>query len=512
MSKENFDAEIQEHIAKAMKGIREEMDANYIHDVILDNDELAQGFMLGAVRLAKKLGFDDAKLKSLAKYNKKELWLKAILEVNAKILGKTFVQKGQQFNKLKSIRKMTNFIGVYLMYKDNSTMTLRFYNKQAGSSVHNSYKWSNFNRRYRRWVWNEWFDINEFKGGAGLEKIPKLNYKGKKTEEYSKDARGTAQTIGSALPYAHETTVGMEAIGGLKDALELDQSLEAYDGVFAKDQHTLDLWTAVEQSLEVDWEEEWVVNLETGELELVRVVKGKLVQQPKNLSNSQKGDWINIRKDVIEKLHAFLKEAKPVKGLSAVDFSASVPFRQQAVRAAQYKLLRDLMKRNRGRVTVKKIKPFKKPKNRKGTVGKSKSGGGTRGGPIRVKDIGSARPRKGAEKGTGREASTNVAADLARLRTYIQSRLPAEVRRNMGNPALRNRTGRFSNSVQLLSLQQAQNTVMAKYTYLLSPYQTFENTGKKRWPMAYNPKPLIAKSIRNLALGRMEQKLTVRRV
>ena len=82
----------------------------------------------------------------------------------------------------------------------------------------------------------------------------------------------------------------------------------------------------------------------------------------------------------------------------------------------------------------------------------------------------------------------------------------------MGSPALRNITGRFSNSVQLLSLTQAQNTVMANYTYLLSPYQTFENTGRKRWPMAYNPKPLIAKSIRNLAQGRIEQKLTVRRV
>ena len=118
----------------------------------------------------------------------------------------------------------------------------------------------------------------------------------------------------------------------------------------------------------------------------------------------------------------------------------------------------------------------------------------------------------GREKGQGKEASTSVAADLARLRKYIQGRLPAEVRRNMRRPALRNITGRFSNSVQLLSLTQAKATIMAKYTYLLSPYQTFENAGRKRWPMAYNPKLLIAKSIRNLALGRIEQQFTVRRV
>ena len=116
------------------------------------------------------------------------------------------------------------------------------------------------------------------------------------------------------------------------------------------------------------------------------------------------------------------------------------------------------------------------------------------------------------EKGQGKQASTSQSAELVKLKKYIQGRLPAEVRRNMGRPSLQNRTGRFSNSVQLLSLTEAQNTIMAKYTYLLSPYETFENKGKKRWPMAYNPKPLIAKSIRNLAQGRIEQKLTVRRV
>ena len=82
----------------------------------------------------------------------------------------------------------------------------------------------------------------------------------------------------------------------------------------------------------------------------------------------------------------------------------------------------------------------------------------------------------------------------------------------MGRPALQNQTSRFSNSVQLMSLMEGPNTLIAKYTYLLSPYQTFENEGKRKWPLAYNPKTLIAKSIRNLAQGRIEQKLTLRRV
>ena len=70
----------------------------------------------------------------------------------------------------------------------------------------------------------------------------------------------------------------------------------------------------------------------------------------------------------------------------------------------------------------------------------------------------------------------------------------------MGRPALINRTGRFSNSVELLDLRETATGISGEYTYQLNPYQTFENTGQRRWPIGYNPKPLIAKSIRNLAL------------
>ena len=195
----------------------------------------------------------------------------------------------------------------------------------------------------------------------------------------------------------------------------------------------------------------------------------------------------------------------PIKALKAI---ASPSFSQQAAQAAQYALLREMMNKNKKHISSKSIKTKKpKIKPRSSSLKKAKKSPSARKQaniPQRINV--SAR----TEKGTG--TTTQGAADLARLKKYINSRLPAEVRRNMGRPALRNRTGRFSNSVQLLSLQQAQNSIMAKYTYLLSPYQTFENTGRKRWPLAYNPKDLIAKSIRNLAQGRIEQKLTVRRV
>ena len=130
------------------------------------------------------------------------------------------------------------------------------------------------------------------------------------------------------------------------------------------------------------------------------------------------------------------------------------------------------------------------------------------------------RTDKDIEKGRGRAASTANAAELAMTKKYIQGRLPAKVKQNMGRPALISQSGQFAGSVKLISLTPAANSIVAKYTYTLSGggnsknrtgvYSTFENSG--RWPQAYNPKPLIAKSIRSLAEGRINGKLTTRRV
>lgn len=107
-----------------------------------------------------------------------------------------------------------------------------------------------------------------------------------------------------------------------------------------------------------------------------------------------------------------------------------------------------------------------------------------------------------AESGSEKEDQVSV----IRLKTLINRRLSAEVRRNMGRPALMNRTGRFSNSVELLDLRETAKGITGDYTYQLNPYQTFENTGQRRWPLGYNPKTLIAKSIRNLAVQYTETK------
>ena len=113
--------------------------------------------------------------------------------------------------------------------------------------------------------------------------------------------------------------------------------------------------------------------------------------------------------------------------------------------------------------------------------------------------------------GEGKENYAMQMRNLLKVKNAINKRLPAEVRRNMGRPSLINRSGRFSNSVQVDSIMPAAQTLMVKYNYRINPYETFENRGSKRWPVGYNPKPLIAKSIRQLSLGLIDQKLTIRR-
>ena len=125
----------------------------------------------------------------------------------------------------------------------------------------------------------------------------------------------------------------------------------------------------------------------------------------------------------------------------------------------------------------------------------------------------SARPGKQTEGGSGQtpEDFAQKIRGLLKVKRAINARLPAEVRRNMGKPGLTNRTGRFSNSAEVTSIMPAAQTLLVKYSYRLNPYETYENTGKKKWPAGYNPKPLIAKSIRGLALGLVDEKLTLRR-
>lgn len=153
------------------------------------------------------------------------------------------------------------------------------------------------------------------------------------------------------------------------------------------------------------------------------------------------------------------------------------------------------------RLVKGKHSKYKKKTNKKNTIGKV---GGKKLPTVKTKSL----KAKPIPRPSGRRNETGAPEELIKLRAAINKRLPAEVRRNMGKPALTNRSGTFSNSVSLDRLTRTPRGIAGDYSYLTSPYETFENSGKRRWPTGYNPKPLITKSIRNLALVYTSEKFT----
>lgn len=157
----------------------------------------------------------------------------------------------------------------------------------------------------------------------------------------------------------------------------------------------------------------------------------------------------------------------------------------------------------------------KKPKKyaHKGKV-EQKAGKVKRDASIKLKQAKKAALAGGLKKiaRSNKRTTEKGSSELLTLKRKINRRLSAQVRRNMGRPALINRTGRFSNSVELVNVREGQNTIIGEYTYMQNPYRTFENTGERKWPVGYNPKPLIAKSIRDLAIEYTDKKFTLRRV
>jgi hypothetical protein len=79
----------------------------------------------------------------------------------------------------------------------------------------------------------------------------------------------------------------------------------------------------------------------------------------------------------------------------------------------------------------------------------------------------------------------------------------------MGRPSLENRTGRFAQSAQVVNANALGNHIHMDYTY--NPlYRVFE--GGADYPSGYDPRPLIERSIRELAAQKLETKFTLRRI
>ena len=234
-------------------------------------------------------------------------------------------------------------------------------------------------------------------------------------------------------------------------------------------------------------------------------------------------DAAKISNRIISLLKNNTSALRDIQNALSISRKGSKPLKKQIAEDVALDLIRPLTKKGkpdmRFKVNKKSGKKFKasnkegraqkpKPTKRKR---KSVSVGGTAAISIAAS--------KGKEKGS-RRVPTGAAAQYAKIKQEIQRKLPEQVKKNMGRPALENQKGGFASSVRLVSLTPAANSVVAKYTYTLTGggtsknrtgvYSTFENSG--RWPTGYNPKPLISKSIRELAKKAKIEQLTTRRV
>jgi len=229
-----------------------------------------------------------------------------------------------------------------------------------------------------------------------------------------------------------------------------------------------------------------------------------------NKKGSEESDITNIKqKEVKKAVNQLFVNKYGVIGATLRKLSGSDTIDKQVIDGSIDDLMVPLTKKGRPDMRFKvnkKAKPFKPMKDN--FKGKKARGYATKTAALGVVVAGTRkRPQKEKRKGVD---------NIQRLQAIINKRLPAEVRRNMGRPALENRSGTFSNSVEIIKMGRAKTGLTADYTYMKTGggtpprsdqpgvYQTFENSG--RWPAGYNPKDLIKKSIRNLALQYTEEK------
>jgi len=112
---------------------------------------------------------------------------------------------------------------------------------------------------------------------------------------------------------------------------------------------------------------------------------------------------------------------------------------------------------------------------------------------------------------TFKQIEAGAELPLYNIVALINQALASQVKDNMGDPTdppvlLRNQTGRFAESVKLLTLTRSKAGLLyGTYTYQRSPYDVFLPNGKLGTPKR-NPKVYLEGSIRELAMAIMKRK------
>ena len=116
------------------------------------------------------------------------------------------------------------------------------------------------------------------------------------------------------------------------------------------------------------------------------------------------------------------------------------------------------------------------------------------------------KPPRMTNKVASKPSKVNIVA-------LLNTKLPQEIRSRMTYPRLVNRTGRFSESVQVLSADTtAKGGTSFAYTYQKDPYQLFERGRSRLATPDREPRDIIDASIRSIAQEMMLGRFYTRRV
>jgi hypothetical protein len=112
-----------------------------------------------------------------------------------------------------------------------------------------------------------------------------------------------------------------------------------------------------------------------------------------------------------------------------------------------------------------------------------------------------ARGRRARAQKVTRTKKRSASAQPLQLIGLLNKQLPDTIRKNMREPGLVNRTGRFAESVQVTDITQTPKGYPSiGYTYRKNPYKVFEEGSSGNWSNGdRDPRDLIDKSIREIA-------------
>ena len=363
-----------------------------------------------------------------------------------------------------------------------SRITFRFVSvgKGAGTGA-NDTRIRAIVKALRDQIYNTW--LNE--AGGPVQLFGNLPRRGSKADELT-----DVTQIGHEL----STTRGALALQILKKSSPSFKGLPYNFTLF-------DVAEQIQKNINVDVDRNYVKN-KIGNFEFRYKINTQIME---NFTGSEDSDFSKLKEREIKKAVNDLFMKSKSLGTNLLNSSGSKKPKDTAIEDTILTLLGPLTKKGKPDKRFKANKRFKKLSDsfnvKKGKKAKPLTGVGS----ITLAAIsdraGAERPEKSKREGT---------QTLQALKTKINRKLPAQIRRNMGRPGvLTNRSGTFSNSPQLLNIRETKTGLTGDYTYMKTGggtpprsgqsgvYQTFENSG--RWGGKYNPKDLITKSIRDLA-------------